>query len=63
MRGFLLVLFLFPLTMYSQINLPYKVGEYSAFDISFGGIKVGSADLEIVRQIQVDGISTVHIIG
>ena len=63
MRGFLLVLFLFPFTMYSQINLPYKVGEYSAFDISFGGIKVGSADLEIVRQIQVNGISTFHIIG
>ncbi len=63
MRGLFIVLFLLPFTIYSQDNLPYKVGEYSAFDISFGGIKVGSAEMEIVQQIEIDGNSTFHIIG
>ena len=63
MRGLSLALFLFPLSIYSQSTLPYKVGEYSAFDISFGGIKVGSAEIEIQRKIKIDGISTFHIVG
>jgi hypothetical protein len=63
MRGLFLVLFLFPSIIYSQSNLPYKVGEYSAFDISFRGITVGSAEMKIERQIKVDGTSTFHIIG
>jgi hypothetical protein len=63
MRRLFILLFLFPLAIYSQSDLPYKVGEYSAFDISFGGVKVGSAEMEIGRQIQIDGISTFHIIG
>ena len=63
MRRLFILLFLFPLATYSQSDLPYKVGEYSAFDISFGGIKVGSAEMEIERQIQIDSISTFHIVG
>jgi hypothetical protein len=63
MRRLFLAFFLFPLTIYSQSNLPYQVGEYSAFDISFGGIKVGSAELEIERQIKTSGVSTFHIVG
>ena len=63
MRGLFLALFLFPLTIYSQSDLPYKVGEYSAFDISFGGIKVGSAEMKIEKQIKINGVSTFHIIG
>ena len=63
MRGLFLALFLFPLTTYSQSDLPYKVGEYSAFDISFGGIKVGSAEMKIEKQIKINGVSTFHIIG
>ena len=63
MRGLFLALFLFPLTVYSQSDLPYKVGEYSAFDISFGGIKVGSAEMKIEKQIKINGVSTFHIIG
>ncbi|MDA0682610.1 MAG: DUF3108 domain-containing protein [Bacteroidetes bacterium] len=63
MRGLFLALFLFPLTVYSQSDLPYKVGEYSAFDISFGGIKVGSAEMKIEKQIKINGVSTFHIVG
>ena len=63
MRGLFLALFLFPLTTYSQSDLPYKVGEYSAFDISFKGIKVGSAEMKIEKQIKINGVSTFHIIG
>ena len=63
MRGLFLALFLFPLTIYSQSDLPYKVGEYSAFDISFGGIKVGSAEMKIEKQIKINGVSTFHIVG
>ena len=63
MRGLFLALFLFPLTIYSQSDLPYKVGEYSAFDISFKGIKVGSAEMKIEKQIKINGVSTFHIIG
>ena len=63
MRGLFLALFLLPLTTYSQSDLPYKVGEYSAFDISFGGIKVGSAEMKIEKQIKINGVSTFHIVG
>ena len=55
--------FLFSSTLYSQNSLPYKVGEYSAFDITFGGIKVGSAELEIDGQIHVNGVLALHIVG
>ena len=63
MRELFLAFFLFPLTIYSQSDLPYKVGEYSAFDISFKGIKVGSAEMKIEKQIKINGVSTFHIIG
>ena len=63
MRGLFLALFLFPLTTYSQSDLPYKVGEYSAFNISFKGIKVGSAEMKIEKQIKINGVSTFHIVG
>ena len=63
MRGLFLALFLFPLTVYSQSDLPYKVGEYSAFDISFKEIKVGSAEMKIEKQIKINGVSTFHIVG
>ena len=63
MRRLVVLFFLFPLLIYPQSDLPYKVGEYLAFDVSFGGIKVGSAEMEIEREIKIDGISTFHIVG
>ena len=35
--------------VYSQTNLPYKVGEYASYKVSFGPIWVGYADLEITE--------------
>jgi len=63
MRGLLLLLYLFSLNTYSQSKLPYKVGEHSHFDVSFRGIRVGTAELKIERQVVINGISTFHIVG
>jgi len=64
MRIVLIILaFLVFLTTYSQGNLPYKAGEYLAFDISFEGIKVGSAELEVKNQIEIENTPVFHIVG
>lgn len=52
-----------PLTVYSQNQLPYKAGEHSTFNISFRGIKVGSAELKVLSQKKIDKTATFHIIG
>ena len=62
-RFFYLALFLFPLFSSAQKELPYQLGEYSSFDVSFGGIKVGSADMEIVSDTIIDSTSVFHIVG
>ena len=57
-------IFLFtPFLAFPQKEIPYQVGEYSAFDISFGSIVVGHAELEIVEEKLIDSISTLHIVG
>lgn len=63
MRSLILTLFLLPIIVLSQANLPYKVGEHSFFDISFRGITVGSAEMQIAKEIKIDNISSFHIIG
>ena len=63
MKGAFFFFFLFSTLTYSQSFLPYKLGEYSAFDISFRGIKVGSAKLEIKSVVEIDGTSTFYIQG
>jgi hypothetical protein len=62
-RFFYLALFLFPLFSSAQKELPYQLGEYSSFDVSFGAIKVGSADMEIVSDTIIDSTSVFHIVG
>ena len=62
-KRFFLLVFFIPVALYSQANLPFDVGEYSSFNISFGGIKVGTAELHIKRQIKIGNISTFHIVG
>ena len=62
-RFFYLALFLFPLFSSAQKELPYQLGEYSSFDVSFGGIKVGSAEMEIVSDTIIDSTSVFHIVG
>ena len=49
--------------VFSQTNLPYNVGEYVAYNISFGAINVGTADLEITEIVQLNNRSAFHIVG
>jgi len=60
----LFFIFLFiPFLAFPQKEIPYQVGEYSVFDVSFGAIIVGHAELEIVEEKLIDSISTFHIVG
>jgi hypothetical protein len=56
----------------SQTKLPYKVGEYAAYkvsfkgkvlSISFGEINVGFGDLEITESVQLNNRQIFHIVG
>jgi len=58
-----IIFFNFSFSVFSQSNLPYKLGEASKFKISFGLIDVGYADLEIVKMKKIGNINTFHIIG
>ena len=64
MRLFLIIAFiLFSVLDFSQTNLPYNVGEYVAYKISFGAINVGYAELEVKEIISVNNKPSFHIIG
>jgi len=64
MRFFLLLaLVFFYFLGFSQSNLPYNVGEYTAYKISFGAINVGYAELEVIKIIEVNNKPSFHIIG
>ena len=64
MRLFLLIAFIsFSILGFSQSNLPYNVGEYAAYKISFGAINVGYAELEVKEIISVNNKPSFHIIG
>ena len=58
-----IVLFGISILGVSQTELPYKVGEYAAYKVSFGAINVGFADLEITESIQLNNRLTLHIVG
>jgi hypothetical protein len=47
----------------SQTELPYKVGEYTAYKVSFGAINVGFADLEVTEIIQLNNRHAFHVVG
>ena len=49
--------------VFSQIDLPYKIGEYVSYKISFRAINVGFADLQISESIQLNSRPTFHVIG
>ena len=59
----LLILLNYTVSVFSQSNLPYKLGEYSQFTISFGPIDVGYAELEVVETKRIRNKNTFHIIG
>jgi len=49
--------------VFSQTDLPYKVGEYAAYTLHFGAINVGFADLEITESRQLNNRPTFHVVG
>ena len=49
--------------VFSQTELPYKIGEYVAYTLHFGAINVGSADLEITKSLQLNNRPALHIVG
>jgi hypothetical protein len=60
----LVLIFLFiPFLAFPQKEIPYQVGEYSAFDVSFGAIIVGHAELEIIEEKLINNTSSFHIVG
>ena len=61
----LLAIILFGISnlVFSQTDLPYKVGEYTAYKVFFGAINVGFADLEITERVQLNNRPAFHIIG
>jgi len=64
MRLFLIIAFIsFSILGFSQTSLPYNVGEYAAYKISFGAINVGYAELEVKEIISVNNKPSFHIIG
>ena len=63
MRGFFAVFLFLTLSAFSQNSLPFKVGESTQFNISFMGIKVGTAELKIEKQAYVNSISSFHVVG
>ena len=62
-RFLLIVLFGISNLVFSQTNLPYRVGEYAAYKVSFGAINVGFADLEITEITLIKDKPTFHIVG
>ena len=48
---------------FSQTNLPYNVGEYVTYKISFGAINVGYAELEVKEIISLKSRPSFHIVG
>ena len=64
MRLFLFIVFMsFSFLGFAQTNLPYHVGEYVSYKLSFGAINVGYADLEVKEIISINNKQSFHIIG
>lgn len=59
----ILFLFFTPLFVYSQQTLPYKEGERTSYDISFEGLSVAFADMEIKNTILLNNTPTYHIVA
>tara|TARA_B110000444_G_C18764647_1_gene559322 strand:+ start:377 stop:1135 length:759 start_codon:yes stop_codon:yes gene_type:complete len=49
--------------IFSQTSLPYSVAEYTSYRVSFGGISVGYANLEIKEVSLIKNTPIFHIIG
>ena len=59
----LFLLFTHSINCFSQNKLPYTLGENLSYDISFIGIKVGEANLQISSLENINKKPCFHIIG
>ncbi len=62
-RGLILILFFIPVVFFAQSKLPYIVGEHLKFDVSFGPVHVGFAELIVSNQITTNKKSTFCVKG
>ena len=64
MRLFFFIALIFSsILVFPQRNLPYVVGEYASYKISFATINVGFAELEVKEIVSTNNKSSFHIIG
>ena len=58
-----LTLLLLSTTIFAQDDIPYAVGEYVSYNISFGKIRVGNATMEILEEVTLNNQKCLHIVG
>ncbi len=64
MKGyFFIVLVVLPQFVFSQVELPYKIGEVTEYAVNFGAIKVGSASLEVVKDTVLKNKLAFNMVG
>ena len=59
----ILVLLFTPFLIFSQQKLPYKTGEHTSYDISFEGLSVAFAEMEIKNTVLLKNIPAFHVVA
>ena len=59
----ILVLLFIPFLIFSQHKLPYKTGEHTSYDISFEGLSVAFAEMEIKNTVLLKNIPAFHVVA
>ena len=62
-RILLLIIVHFSCYVLAQHALPYKNGEHVEYDIYFGPLQVGDAEMEIAGLAKIDNKTTFHVLG
>ena len=63
MRVIFWFVFLFSVNSYGQEDLPFRPGEKTTYSITFGGIEIGSASIEIVGEKQKHEHTVFHVVA
>ena len=59
----ILVLLFIPFIIFSQQKLPYKTGEHTSYDISFEGLSVAFAEMEIKNTVLLKNTPAFHVVA
>ena len=62
MKKTIFLLFI-PFIIFSQQKLPYKTGEYTSYDISFEGLSVAFAEMEIKNTVLLKNTPAFHVVA